>query len=213
MSININNISPPKNPIPKASNFADWVFRNSSYYREPVNHEQKKRKYEKMRQGLVDHRAIDLFFRHKWTLDNLERANSSEWDLISADSHVYKSSCLKINSKPMYCKPDVVLQNKISKSILIIERKTTSVPQEYIPKNGWPNIQAQLWCYSWIDKWYKAPDILLVAQIWHRTYKPKGGYALELNKNIGSLWKRSDKKHNKFCHELFKAYGGKFIQQ
>ena len=171
-----------------------------------------------MKQGVMDHRLIDLFFQHKWTHDNLGRSDRSEWELIFADSHtdkkdtVFKSSCLRINNNPIYCKPDVILQHETSKLILIIERKTTSVPQEYIPANGWPNIQAQLWCYSWIDKWFTAPDILLVAQIWHRTYKPKGGYALELNKNIGSLWRRSDEKHNKFCHELFKAYGGKFTQ-
>ena len=212
MSINLNNISRPENPIPNASNFANWVFKNSSYYREPVNSEQKKREYERIKQGVIDHRSIDLFFQHKWTIDNLERADRSEWELISADKYNYRSSCLTINNKPMCCRPDVVLKNKISKSILIIERKTTSVPQDHVPENGWPNIQAQLWCYSWIDEWYQVPDITLVAQIWHRTYKPKGGFALELNKNIGPSWKRSDKKHNKFCHELFEAYGGKFIQ-
>jgi hypothetical protein len=211
MSILENKVFPPDNPVPTASSFANWVFEiTNPYYRKADNSEYAKYKSEQMKVGKLSHRRIDLFFQQRWAKKNLKCADRSEWDLIyrdtgSPEDRVYKCSYLKIGDKPMRCKPDAVLRHKNTKSILIIEHKTTTVSKNFIPHAGWPNIQAQLWCYSWIDEWLSVSDVQLVGWLWHR----KDG-ALISNSEHSFSWNRSDKEHNEYCNDLFKVYGGEF---
>lgn len=48
----------------------------------------------------------------------------------------------------------------------MVEIKISEAP---IPDGGWPNLRAQLWAYSKIDKWAQSSDILLVGEIWGST--------------------------------------------
>ena len=105
----------------------------------------------------------------------------------------------------MKCKPDVVLKNKINSERLIIERKTTYLDHYSNPEKGWPNVEAQLWCYSNIDNWRNCPKITLIGQYWKRI--PAG---LQLLHNH-SIWFSNDTKHKTKCELWFKKYGGKII--
>jgi hypothetical protein len=74
------------------------------------------------------------------------------------------SSALSILGKPMACKPDLILENRLGK-VIIIENKYTN-HKLGLPWNGWVNNQGQLWCYSQIDK-YVGCDVMLILQFWN----------------------------------------------
>lgn len=70
------------------------------------------------------------------------------------ETEILEASRLLVGGEALRCKPDAVLRHRVT--IMIIERKATFIPREKIPAGGWPNIKAQLWCYSWIDRWQDA---------------------------------------------------------
>jgi len=214
MYIDLENITPQRDPSNTASAFAKWVY-DIHHPRERTDSEYENNKEEKRKErGILSHRRINLFFDLRSTKKYLDNADRSQWDLDyrdeSPESPILKCSSLKIGDKPMRCKPDVVLKHKNTGSILIIEHKTTYISIDRLPEDGWPNVQAQLWCYSWIDKYLEAPDVQLFGWIWHdrgfkaRNFKAPGRFPFK--------WSRGDKKHHEYCKGLYKHYGGKFIQ-
>lgn len=109
-----------------------------------------------------------------------------------------KISNLTLNGQPLWGVPDLVYQHKTSGECLIIERKASDKP---IPRNGWPNLKAQLWAYSHIDVFKDAPTITLVGEIWDIVEgQPTRRAVLR--------WSQTDKKFNDENLELFSLYGG-----
>jgi hypothetical protein len=146
----------------------------------------------------------------KWTQEFLGSPDPSEWVLVFADNkrhpeRIFEATALRVGAYPLQCVPDVVLKNMRQNIYLVIERKTTFVPEPNIPLEGWPNVEAQLWCYSWIDDWENAEEVLLVGQLWHRT---RGGISLC---HRHPAWKKSDPVHHDRCLAWFKKYGGIFL--
>jgi len=78
------------------------------------------------------------------------------------DSFPLKISNLQSRGLDFFGKPDLVFRNRKGE-ILIVEIKVTSAS---VPKNGWPNIGAQLWAYANADIFKQAPKILLAAEVW-----------------------------------------------
>jgi hypothetical protein len=157
--------------------------------------------------GTVTHRVIEQFMLFKWTQHFLDGHPASGWTVLFADSgdgseEVYLASDLKIEGISLRCVPDLVMVNKETDTVLIVERKTTHVPEPLLPENGWPNVEAQLWCYSYIDDWEDAREVLLIGQLWHRF---RGGVQLC---HSHPTWKRSDKTHDDRCRYWFERYGG-----
>lgn len=70
---------------------------------------------------------------------------------------------LAIRGMPMTGRPDLVLREKGTGRILVIELKTSACA---VPSDGWPNMAAQLWAYSKIDLFKKAPAIVLCSEVW-----------------------------------------------
>ena len=197
----------PENPINNASSFAQWVFRESRYTYDSNSLSEQKHK----QQGRAAHLAIDNFFRMDWARNNLESDSSSDWIIehTEADGRAgryFEARSLLINNKPLNCSPDLILRHKEKSQVVIIERKTTFVPSPRIPPNGWPNVQAQLWCYSWMDLLLDVEEVILVGQLWHHI----GGEAFSMC-DTHPMWKRDDKEFNEKCLSWFKLYGGKFI--
>ena len=193
----------PTNPKNKASSFAQWVYRESKL---PRSKPQSENKYKQ--KGKAAHLAIDNFFRMKWAMNNLESDSISDWIIEHTETDgragkYYKASGLLINNKPLNCSPDLILRHKKKNQAVIIERKTTFVPSSLIPSSGWPNVQAQLWCYSWIDYLSDVEEVILVGQLWHHMR----GEAFTMYDNH-TMWKRDDKEFNERCSNWFKLYGG-----
>ena len=122
------------------------------------------------------------------------------WELIFRDPlttvEPFRISSLTVNGSPMYGVPDIVYRNRKTGEIKIVEIKATHAE---VPPDGWPNLRAQLWCYSQIDQWADAPKISLVGQIW----SPR---ATELRRTL--VWNKADISFNRPCRELFDCYVG-----
>ena len=193
----------PTDPKNNASSFAQWVYRESKLTRSKPNSENKYKQ-----KGKAAHLAIDNFFRMKWAENNLESDSISDWIIEHTETDgragkYYKASGLLINNKPLNCSPDLILRHKKKNQAVIIERKTTFVPSSLIPSSGWPNVQAQLWCYSWIDYLSDVEEVILVGQLWHHMRAE----AFTMYDNH-TMWKRDDKEFNERCSSWFKLYGG-----
>lgn len=201
----LKNSVRPDAPLPRASSFADWVFMSSIGRREITARESDRA----MLRGRLDHRLIELFLQTRAMREVSRGRDLSAWkpifsDEMREDGEYLLASRLTVNGEPLRCVPDAVLQN--GSTILIIERKTTNVPVEKLPDRWWPNIQAQLWCYGWIDEWTGAgswvDEVILVAQMWHRF-----GRELTLL-DEHPVWRRSDPRFDAECTEWFQRYGG-----
>jgi hypothetical protein len=196
---------PPEEPKATASSFANWVF--ESCVGDPTPLDDRASRSHRLRLGRITHRSIELFMQFKWTQRFLAGHPPSDWKLEFADtdegpSTSYVSSVLSVGGRPLRGLPDVVLRNTGTNTVLIIERKTTYVPAPQIPATGWPNVEAQLWCYSLLDAWSAADEVLLVGQLWHRER-----FGLTLC-HEHPAWRRSDQKHHRRCAEWFLRYGG-----
>ena len=205
-------MSPSQNPDNKASAFANWVFKKEHPPLLPKNTDfEEDKAEERMRRGILSHRRINMFFDQRWVDRYLGSTNRSEWKLIyrdegSPEDPILKCSSLKIGDQPMRCRPDAVLKHKKTGKILIIEYKTTRKRFSELPAVGWSNIEAQLWCYSWIDNWLDATDVELFGYIWHRRgHLSPGRHPFK--------WIRGEEQHHKKCKALYEEYGGVYIKQ
>jgi hypothetical protein len=105
------------------------------------------------------------------TMDNVRRglpiADVPNYKLLYKDkgkeSKIYSISNLHVNARPLRGKPDLIFLNTQKNEVLIVERKFTRAE---IPKNGWPNVRAQLWAYAQIDDLKKYNKIHLRAEVW-----------------------------------------------
>jgi hypothetical protein len=139
----------PSSPEPTPSAFHDWVFRSSTYEHilPKTRTESTHLVEERLKQGIWDHRRIELFFLDKWAQLNFPGTSYSQWDKVFIDRHDDNregllASRLIVGGNPLREKPDAVFRHKNTNTILIVERKTTGVPCDRIPQSGWPNIQA-----------------------------------------------------------------------
>ena len=90
---------------------------------------------------------------------------------------------------------------------MIIERKTTWLHNKFLPENGWANVQAQLWAYSWMDEWKEAESVTLVGELYLR----KGRKNALIRYTDPYFWQKGDPTHEKACSEWFKKYGGEIV--
>ena len=195
---------------PTASAFANWVFDQTVTRNElPVTEQalQHSTWKKRLELGTVTHQDIELFRMHCWTQSKLKHLAQSEWALYFADKKArpdrpFLASRLTVAGQPMRCIPDVVLHHRAENTFIIVERKTTTVPKPFIPSHGWPNVEAQLWCYSWIDEFKNASRVVLVSQIWQRI---RGGLSLC---HEHAYWQRRDYAHEQRCELWFGRYGG-----
>lgn len=188
----------------RASVFADWVFRSDH---KPYDRSSPEEVEERLEFGRITHARINEFFQTRWAQNHLPEGS---WELIHADDRGAKSrrtfdaSRLRVDGMKMRCRPDAAIALPSYQTLIIIERKSTNLPDERIPARGWDNVRAQLWCYSWIDEFLRYKRVILVGQLW-RNRAPKG---LELLQNH-SLFERGNAFQELRCGEFFRRYGGK----
>jgi hypothetical protein len=163
------------------SNFTDWIYRLYVPQKD----------YANLVRGLRVERDI--------AIQKIQVPNHSRWKLIHNGmgdnaKNAFSITALTINGAPMRGTPDLVFQEKDTRRILIVEIKVT---EKDIPSDGWPNMRAQLWAYSKIDKWKDAPEVILVGELW-------GFSPLRWRKVI--RWRRGEKSFEQENTELFDCY-------
>lgn len=170
-------------PGNRVSDFTNWVFRlyNTSNYKTLARAALAEREIARRRIPRLTH--------------------SEHWKLIyngmgdNARANRCAISNLSIKGEPIYGSPDLVFRDKKERRVLILELKATTVSN--IPSDGWPNLRAQLWAYSQIDKWADVKEILLVSETW-------GVHQLRIRKVIG--WNIHDKSFQSENKELWEIY-------
>lgn len=103
--------------------------------------------------------------------------------------------------------PDLVFRNINSGQVLIVEIKLSKMK---IPSNLWPNVWAQLWCYSQIAIAKNAPEVTVTGEVW-----AEGIFNLRRRSPVMSLVLRSVVRRNpreaafdRFFRSLFEIYSG-----
>jgi hypothetical protein len=192
------------------TNFCDWlydVYLKDFKSKKKTTIAEKKAAKERGKRAEVEleREALDQWLSR--TLDTT--CQFSEWRLmpcgVTDQDQTYQISALAVDDQPIQAKPDVVLQNEKSGEVLIVERKSTPLLHTYIPRNAWPNLLAELWCYSHIDEWFDAPQVYLVTQILRENeYRPPYPHPAE----FCPRWHRSDLALDTYCLGMFQAYGG-----
>jgi hypothetical protein len=197
---------PPDRPTARPSQFADWVYRNSLPRRSFGSASEYPDFCKRLDKGVLDHALIDRSIQATWVQKHIGSSTPSDWikeyiDGFYEDPKPLLASNLLVGEVPLRGKPDVVLRNRHDRTVLIIERKTTRLQDQDIPEDGWANVEAQLWCYSWIDEYLDAPEVLLLGQLWRNRQLVQKHF----------LWRRNDHSHDLRCRTWFERYGGSVI--
>jgi hypothetical protein len=207
-------IKDSRNPA-TASAFSDWVYRKARDARRG-NREISKRTdialtdqsdfqaRSRMGLGRMTLQYVDFFIMWKLFHEKIGRETPGDWKLLFAHPHdgkplekSFKATALKYKGKPLGCAPDVILQNDKTNKFIIIDRVTTNVPDDFIDRVKWENIESQLWCYSHIDELQGAEEIILAGQIWRNTGKMFLNCSFEEKdecKRLGGRWDQETRK-------------------
>lgn len=211
----------PSEKTATASGFATWVFDhvNPNHKKSNLAVECVDRSTRRITLGKITHDEIERL--HLWACDaEPDKLNSESWALIYADNpdsqgdqRIFEATRLQFEGNPFRCRPDVVIRDESSGEVIIVERKITGIQEDRLRQNGYANIRAQLWTYSWIDDWLDAPDVVLICDFWQiKTYR-NGIKRPERITSVSPKWWRSDQRFHSECLELFEKYGGKFLER
>ncbi len=191
--------------------FADWIFwqlnpthrptaRGDSSQKMKWSGEYGHEQIERLRLWLQRDRRVGMHF---------ERPGA--WCPIYVDSpdrpeqRNFIASRLTVNGQSLKGRPDVVLQNEVTKAVIILERKVTQGNPERIPQSGYANHLCQLWCYGCMDAWNEAPYVMLVLQYWHRDWK-KSTWANVYH--VAPVRLNLDERFHSWALNWFTRYGG-----
>jgi len=198
---------PPEDPQPTASAFAQWIY---SLYGKASGSDEELEAGRAVEKSVWDRRK-DTF----GCIDNaFLRKTKSDWTLVhnglqvgeANKSEFYSIKDLLVNGEPLRASPDLVYINDKNSEALIVEIKYSRL---LITSNLWPNIWAQLWCYSQIDIAIKAQKATVVGEVW--------GDLEKIHANAeGTLCLRASVRrdpraptYDRFFRKLFQIYCGK----
>src|SRR5262249_38446926 len=134
--------------------FSGWVY---NLYR-PSN-------LQSMLEGKLGEYEIERERRALRRPEPRSRAGLLVADPLDRSCPPERMSSLILGSSPIYGIPDAVFRDKQSGTVFIFERKVTRARP-----NAWPNLKVQLWCYSRIDEWKDAEEIILIGHISNPKY-------------------------------------------
>ena len=188
------------------TDFSDWVY---SLY-------QKKVSPSKLARHAAMEVDIEIYKRRCKKIDEFEKQKLHDYRSSLAESFAgwklkYKhfgeenSRALKISNLQssrldFYGKPDLVFKNKKGE-VLIVEIKMT---QAHVPKDGWPNVSAQLWAYAHADVFKDATKIILAAEIYNVRYPRIPGEVGLSKTNV--VYDYGDKNFQETHQRLFDRY-------
>jgi hypothetical protein len=190
--------------IYQISTFAEWVFNKCKGPRlttSDIDFDIFKERIKTF--GKTDHAEIERIMS---SIENHIIGAPREYivDFVDDDKSVFEASNLKIRGQAMRGRPDLVLRHRTKDYLIIVERKTTRqrrpINLEETARGNWLNIQAQLWCYSHLDRWRDAAGVTLVGEIWVH-------HERLLTRAIDPLvWFKTDPRHQDDCRALFRRY-------
>jgi hypothetical protein len=200
----------PKTPQPTASAFSQWVY---SLYSGALGNEEDRVSGTEAEKEIWARRKRSAIN----SIDNayLRRAQP-DWMLTYNGLHLREQNHaeyltiphLKVNDEALRASPDLVYSVQGGSELIIVEIKFS---QQLIPKNLWPNIWAQLWCYAQLDTSLKARKVTVIGEIWGRAWPY--GYTPDRQQVIclRALVRRDPRvaAFDRFFRRLFDIYAGR----
>lgn len=199
---------PPDNPQATASAFAQWIY---SLYSSAYGNDEDRQRGKAMEQEILDLRKQSVC-----CCDNrFLRSIGSNWELAHNGMHRdgrepadhFRIDHLAVNGSPLRASPDLVYYNERNSEVIIVEIKYSRLP---ITTNLWPNVWAQLWCYSQIEIARGAQKLTVVGEVWGeqwtRARRGQGTPILYLRASV-----RRDPRapaYDRFFRKLFDIYRG-----
>jgi len=208
----------PVDPQPTASAFSQWVY--SLYGRAEGSEE-----------DVADGKAAeqDIWERRRGAAscndNHFLREAGWHWSLIHNGldlrdrdrSNHFLAPDLRVNGEPLRASPDLVYANPDKSEVMIVEIKFS---RQALPKNLWPNVWAQLWCYAQLEfarNARNARKLTVVGEVWGenwtRGYRVRGG-GREPGKALvclRALVRRDPRasSYDRFFRKLFNIYTGR----
>lgn len=209
---------PPEDPQPTASAFSQWIY---SLYAHAYGSDEDRIQGKDVEGDIL---AVRLAERRRATLSCIDngflRSTHSPWILMHNGLHIDQDSRpdyfrlpqLRVKDEPLRVSPDLLYINKRDSKAVIIEIKHSRLP---IPKNLWPNVWAQLWCYSHIDAAASANDVTVIGEVWGDKWSRGYGRGHRRVDGQRLLCLRASVRRNprapaydRFFRRLFQIYGG-----
>ena len=203
----------PADPQPTASGFSQWVY---SLYNQAEGSEEDAAAGTAAEHDIWERRRgaascnDDRFLReagYGWSLihNGLHLRGGSGPNHLSVPELLVKGKALRVSPDLMYARPD-------RSEVMIVEIKFS---RQVIPKNLWPNVWAQLWCYAQLGTARSARVLTVVGEVWGedrtRGYKIRGGYEPGQTLICLRASVRRDPRapgFDRFFRELFNIYAG-----
>lgn len=203
------------------SDFTNWIYESTIGQKD----------YQKCRSGVNNERKVyqkyiyeeaDKYlthFKHKYNFDDDWIIEYEHISINKSRRPAYRISSLKIDGKPLYGKPDIVLKNIKTNDRIIIEVKSTTVPEWKLFSNKykWLNLQCQLWAYSFIDEFKNSSNLYLIGDIWIKNrgklihHKEPLYWRIRKEGKI-NLEKRQIRIFHEKCKDIFEnIYGGEIV--
>jgi hypothetical protein len=164
--------NPPNAAQPTASGFAQWVY--SLYGSQGRDEDREAGKAAE--EEIWNRRCASVSSNDNGFL----RSIGSPWSLIHNGLHLdrdrrpdyFDVPNLRVKGEALKVSPDLVYANRKSEESCIVEVKYSHLP---IPRNLWPNVWAQLWCYSHIEQAVSARKVTVVGEVWSETWSRSYG--------------------------------------
>jgi hypothetical protein len=197
---------PPDDVQPTASAFSQWVY---SLYGDAHGSDEDRDRGKEAEEDIWERRRAAKGCND----NNFLRTNASPWRLIHNGLHIYDNdspnyfelSRLRVKGRPLRVNPDLVYLNSEISEVLIVEIKHSHLP---VTKNLWPNVWAQLWCYSHIDAAVYAKKVTVVGEVWSDVWS-RGSHGEKVI-CLRSAVRRNPRAraYDRFFRTLFQIYCG-----
>jgi hypothetical protein len=203
----------PAYPQPTASGFAQWIY---SLYRQAEGTDDDKARGRAAEQDIWDRRLAAVGANDETYL----RKKGLDWRLIhnglslrdrSTSRHLLIPA-LRVRGEPLRVSPDLMYANHDQSRVLIVEIKFS---RQVIPRNLWPNVWGQLWCYAQLDVARKAGHLTVVGEVWAeewtRKSRTRSGYEpAQMLVTLRSAVRRDPRSaaYDRFFRQLFDIYAG-----
>jgi len=205
----------PQRAQATVSAFSQWVY---SLYSSAHGSDEDRERGKEVEPAILEWRR-----KSACCVDNdyLSRFQSN-WSMIFNGLHLgdeypkdyYKIEDLSVNGEPLRASPDLIYQNARSSEVIIVEIKHSRL---MIPKNLWPNIWAQLWCYSQIKVAREALKLTVVGEVWGEDWTSELWEGRKFSKRTRSLFMRASVRrdprapaYDRFFRSLFDIYRGTY---
>lgn len=194
----------PVDPQPTVSGFSQWLY---SLYAKAYGGDEDREEGKQAEQKILDARqeaygSID---------SECVRRIFPDWLLVHNGLHVpdgsfsgyFEVSALSVGGQPLRASPDLVFQNARTGEVIVVEIKHSHMA---IPKNLWPNLWGQLWCYAQVQLMKDAPKVTVIGEVWGDGWRKHSGRLVCLRASV-----RRDPRapaYDRFFKRLFDIYRG-----